>query len=92
MLDLQITRDGSSSNVLTIDVHIPMQAGDVIGIYFPRKNSIPYLINICDGTDDDALRYKVDPVSVLVGSKHLFKLGPPIMEPCRGYSFNIEVG
>ena len=80
------------SKYLTGDERIEMLPHDVIGIYFPNKNSIPYLTVPCDGSNNDHLRYKINPEKVKINSKFSFDIGPPSMHPCRIYSFNVGIG
>lgn len=62
-----------------------VKTGDVLGIYFPYKNPIPWNDFPCYEASE-LLRYVYEPSSVEVGQGFTFQSAPLAWNPCRHYS------
>ncbi|KAK2168009.1 hypothetical protein LSH36_21g02016 [Paralvinella palmiformis] len=74
----------------TID-QIYVEVGDILGVYFPEKNPIPYTTKECYSLDEH-LRYSygLDDVPV-IGRGYDFKIAPLNWSPCRKYHIQADI-
>ena len=70
-----------------------MVPGDVIGLYFPHINPIPYDDVQCYIVEEESFWFKYEPGKVNVDSEHVFRIIPATYEhPCREYAFRAIIG
>ena len=65
---------------------IKVKAGDVVGLYFPKYNPIPWSATTCERGNDHIFRY--NPRNVEIGREFRFEKSSSDWKPCRAYSIN----
>ncbi len=69
---------------------IMFQPTDVVGIYFHKKNPIPFDKEDCTGSEKGL--YLRDPNRMKVGASHAFRtIAPDNWLPCREYAIQVTV-
>ena len=101
LTNVQSTIQNGSYDVISLELPpdevIPVQTGDVIGVYFPGKNPIPWRSNACYESAEQ-LRYVYKPqldgdeTTLLIGRELEFETAPLALQPCRTYMLQCRVG
>ena len=73
------------------DEVIPVVKGDLIALYFPLGNPIPYSTFACN-SNMEKLRFTYEPITMDTGDQFDFETAPLNLDPCRHYSVNMQVG
>ena len=68
---------------------IHIEPGDVIGLYFPKYNPVPWSPTTCTG--QNAHVFRRNPKNLQVGVEYKFSEAPKDWNPCRHYSINATV-
>lgn len=72
---------------------IPVRRGDVIGIFFPRYNPIPWSAVECRHGNEHLYKYNPYSVSMIMAGERdvVFDTGREDWNPCRAYSVNASI-
>ena len=71
------------------EYRINIEPGDVIGIFFPKYNPVPWSPETCTG--ENAHVFRRNPKNLAVGVEYKFSEAPNDWNPCRRYSINATV-
>jgi len=72
---------------------IPVRRGDVVGIYFPRYNPIPWSAVACRRGNEHLYKYNPYSVTMIMSGERdvVFDTGRTDWKPCRAYSVNATI-
>ena len=93
IVDDAVPRDVvSTSTTRVVQSKIKVEEGDVVGLFFPDDNPIPYSVKECYSRDEQ-FRYLETLSGVpAVGEVYEFLVAPLAWNPCRDYDLKIFVG
>jgi len=70
----------------------PVQRGDVLGLYYPKYNPIPWSSVSCRPSGGDEILFKNNPQRLLKEERETtFEHGGNDLKPCRRYSLNATI-